>query len=107
MEFSQSQKLSPSYFKSMPEGTKFIGKLKGFKPVRDYWIGVCVLTKLPESSGSVEYSNICMDFIICKKNENTLAGLLNLKQQSKEKKLVLTFKGISKSGYPNFFHEFI
>lgn len=107
MEFLPTYKLEPSYFKDAEIGTEYFGKLKGFRPGKDYWIGVCELTDITKQSETGEILHATVDFIYCKKSENTLSGLLNLKQQIKENKLKLTFKGFTRTGFPIFFHDFV
>jgi len=107
MEHIPTFKLEPSFFKDVQIGTEFVGKLKGFRAAKDYWIGVCELKEINKKSETGEIYYATVDFIICKKSENTLTGLLSLKQQAKEKSLKLIFKGMTSKGFPIFFHEFI
>lgn len=107
MEHIPTHKLEPSFFKNFQIGTEFIGKLKGFRAAKDYWIGVCELKEIYKKSETGETYYATVDFIICKKSEKTLSDILNLKQLAKEKRLKLTFKGMSTKGFPIFFHEFI
>ena len=107
MNHLPTYKLEPSFFKDIQIGTEFIGRLKGFRAAKDYWIGGCQLTNVTKKSETGEIYYATVDFIICKKTENTLLGLLNLKQQVKDNPLKLTFKGFSRTGFPIFFHEFI
>lgn len=107
MEFLPTYKLDSSFFKDVHIGTEFVGKLKGFRAVKDYWIGVCELKEINKKSETGEIYYATVDFIICKKSENTLSGLLSLKQQAKEKSLKLTFKGMTNKGFPILFHELV
>lgn len=107
MEFLPTYKLEPSFFRDVEIGTEYFGKLKGFRLGKDYWVGVCELTDIKKQSETGEILHATVDFIYCKKSENTLYGLLNLKKQVKEKRLKLTFKGMTSKGFPILFHEFI
>lgn len=107
MEHLPTYSLDPAFFKDVQIGTEFVGKLKGFRPTKDYWIGVCELKNITKQSETGELYYATVDFIICKKSENTLSGIMGLKQLSKEKRLKLTLKGMTSKGFPIFFHEFI
>ena len=107
MEFLPTYKLELAFFKDVQVGTEFIGKLKGFRPAKDYWIGVCELMNITEQSENGEKNIGSVDFILCKYSDKTLSDMMNMKQLAKNKRLKLTFKGMSTKGFPIFFHEFI
>lgn len=107
MKFFQTYKLEPSFFKDVDVGTEYTGKLKGFRPAKDYWIGVCNLKDITKQTDTEDILLAAVEFIYCKKPDNTLNDLLNLKQQVRDIEIKLTLKGFTRKGYPIFYHNFV
>jgi hypothetical protein len=106
MNFKKTYKLSNQYFENCSVGTIFIGEMSGFRPMEDFWIGICLLDNFFEYDESGNKIFATVEFIYCKRKENSLSDILNLKGKAKCKKLKLIFKGMTSAGVPIFFHQF-
>lgn len=109
MHFNSPKKnqLKPSYFKDIKIGSVFIGKFRGFKPTKKYWIGICDLFDSKKQLNTKDPINASVQFVISKASENSIASLIELKKMNCDKNLKLIFRGMTKSGQPIFFHEFV
>ena len=98
-------KIDKSYFENCPIGKEFIGRYKAFRPLNDYYIGVCEVESISEKleDGTIIFGSI--DFILRKKDISFIE-MFELGKELKNKNLTLTFKGFSQKGYPVFFHKF-
>jgi len=98
-------KVDKTYFDNCPIGKEFSGRYKGFRPTRDYYIGVCEVESISEKleDGTIIFGSI--DFILRKKDISFME-MFELGKELKNKKLTLIFKGFSQKGYPVFFHKF-
>ena len=107
MNFKKIYKLSNQYFENLSIGSIFISKMRGFRPAKDYWIGICQIEDIYEIDENGEKNYAIIDFIFCKRSEKTLTELINLKQKVHDHKLKLIFKGLTSKGFPVFYHQFI
>jgi len=98
-------KIEKTYFENCSIGREFIGKYKAFRPLNDYYIGVCEVESISETleDGTIIFGSI--DFILREKDISFM-NMFELAKELKNKKLTLTFKGFSQKGYPVFFHKF-
>jgi hypothetical protein len=99
-------KLGNNFFSACKPETEFTGFLHGFRPAKDYWIGVCQLDVNPDSNLLDEIVICVIEFILCKRTEKTMAEIFSLKTENGNRKLKLIYKGMPITGFPLFEYKF-
>ena len=106
MSSKSTIKLDNNFFSICTPEAEFTGFFNGFRPTKDYWIGVCQLDKNPFSTQVDENNSYSIDFIICRRKEKTMEEIFNLKTENQNRKLKLIYKNTSKKAYPFFEYKF-
>lgn len=110
MNISTFFEVDKSYFQNSPINAEFRGKMKEFRfagKSEIYIIGICSTNSITKTldDGTVIYGKI--PFVLGKKKDITVKGVVDLIQKEAENELILTFKGFTKNGYPIFHHSFV